>query len=204
MRRGADVDVDLVMAVGTSSLPVAGTVATQLELGLSCLCVHRLSTGLPDVPALTFGAVCEGDDVVVDASLAAAVDVGERVLARMVRHALARVARSSAQLAARAGTPPDLRGRDVILVSDGRYEPWAALAAARAARAGGAARVDLALPLLEEEVVELLGTVFARIFCVAHIDGTAPRRDTYASDEIPDETSAVSLLRGVGQHMPRQ
>lgn len=139
--RGRDV---LVLGLPRGGVPVAFEVARALDAPLDVLVVRKL--GLPDQPELAFGALGEGgvevlnDDVVRAAGLTAT----EIASIEAVEHGRleTRVRRLRD-----GGSPASLASHTVIVVDDGIATGATARAACRVARARGAARVVLAIPV---------------------------------------------------------
>ncbi|WP_207457746.1 phosphoribosyltransferase family protein [Herbiconiux sp. SYSU D00978] len=139
----------LVLALPRGGVPVAAEVAAALGAPLDVLVVRKL--GVPHSPELAMGAIASvagriestrNDRVLHDAfergaesALAAVTAAEERELQRRLR-------------AYRGERPPlDVAGRTVVLVDDGIATGATARAAVAAARAAGAGRVVVAVPV---------------------------------------------------------
>ncbi len=148
--RGADV---VVLGLVRGGVPVAFEVARALEAPLDVIVVRKL--GVPYQPELAFGAIGEdgvrviNDDVVADAHLTA--EEMSRVETRERAELQGRVQRF------RHGWPRiPLQGRTAVIVDDGMATGATARAACRVARARGAARVVLAVPVAGQDTVAAL------------------------------------------------
>jgi len=139
--RGSDV---VVVGLPRGGVPVAFEVARVLDAPLDVIVVRKL--GVPFQPELGMGAIGEGGARVVDERVVvaagvsaeefAAVEVRERVeLERRVRRFRGE------------RLPVSLAGRTVVVVDDGIATGSTARAACQVARAQGAARVVLAVPV---------------------------------------------------------
>ena len=158
--RGTDV---VVLAVPPGGVPVAHEVARRLDAPLDLLVVHRL--GVPWQPELGFGAVGEhgvrvlNQDVLRESALSPA----ER--ASVERAGRARLERR-VRLYRSGRAPVALAGRVAVVVDDGLTTGAAAEAACRTARARGAARVVLAVPVGTERTLPHLGVVADQVVCL--------------------------------------
>jgi putative phosphoribosyl transferase len=143
----------LVLGLPRGGLPVAAEVAAALGAPLDVLVVRKV--GAPYNPEFALGAIASGGIVVRDrrpyGGLGAGGDEFEAAASK-ARDELERRER-----AYRAGRPPlELRGRTVVLVDDGLATGATMLAAVRAARAAGAARIVAAAPVGSPEAVDRL------------------------------------------------
>jgi len=144
----------LVLALPRGGVPVAYEIARALEAPLDVMLVRKI--GMPGQPELAIGAVAAGDIVVHERSIgqefpAIAADF-ERIAAQERRELQRR------EQVYRAGLGPlVLQGRTVLLVDDGLATGSTMLAAVRATRAGGAARIVVAAPVASPQAAELVG-----------------------------------------------
>ena len=159
--QGEDV---VVVGLPRGGVPVAAEVAAALDAPLDVIVVRKL--GVPFQPELGMGAIGEGDvrvlndDVIAMAGVSsdelAAVEAGERVeldrRAQRFRSGRERVL---------------LAGRVVVVVDDGIATGSTARAACQVARAGGAARVVLAVPVAPPDWADRLEDAADELVCVA-------------------------------------
>ena len=158
--RGSNV---VVVGLPRGGVPVAFEIARALAAPLDVIVVRKL--GVPFQPELGMGAIGEGgtiivnDEVVRMAGVSAeelgAVEAGERAeLERRVRRY-------------RGGRPPvSLAGRTVVVVDDGVATGSTARAACQVARAQGADRVVLAVPVAPLESVATLRKEADEVVCL--------------------------------------
>jgi len=149
-------DRPIVLGLPRGGVPVARVVAEALGAPLDVLVVRKL--GAPGHPEFAVGAIGPGGIRVIDpravASVGARVDAIAQVEARETAELLRREERY------RVGrTPLDLTGRTAIVVDDGVATGATAGVACRVARALGAGRVILAVPVAPAEWVSRLGDV---------------------------------------------
>lgn len=186
---GADL---VVLGLPRGGVPVAGEVARVLGAPLDVIVVRKL--GVPFQPELAMGAIgedgvqVENDDVMGSTSLGPAdVDRIERAERAELDRRVQRYRQEYPRL--------DLRGRCAVIVDDGIATGSTAQAACRVARAHGATRIVLAVPVAPPATVPALGKVCDEMFCVAVPDpfeavGTWYRDFTPTSDD-----EVVEVLR---------
>ncbi|MFC5337016.1 phosphoribosyltransferase [Leucobacter denitrificans] len=144
-------DPPIVLALPRGGVPVAEPVAAALGVPLNVLIVRKL--GMPGQPEVAMGAVAAVGETIVrveNPELAEAVrqwgaDAKEAEQIEAAEVAELRRRRADYR---RGRSDLDLADRTVLLVDDGVATGATALAAIRAARAAGAARVILALPVI--------------------------------------------------------
>jgi predicted phosphoribosyltransferase len=134
----------IVVGLPRGGVVVAAEVARALDLPLDVLVVRKL--GVPGQEEVAMGAVGEGGVVVIDDATVRAARVTPESLARVRRAEEAELGRRV--LRYRGGRPAaDLAGARVLIVDDGVATGATARAACAVARARGAARVVLAVPV---------------------------------------------------------
>jgi putative phosphoribosyl transferase len=139
--RGADA---VVVALPRGGVPVAAEVARELRAPLDVIVVRKL--GVPFQPECGFGAVGEGGATVIDDDMVRQARLTRQAIAGIQARERARLDRRVAQL--RAGRPPvPLAGRVAVVVDDGIATGSTARAACLVARARGASRVIVAVPV---------------------------------------------------------
>jgi putative phosphoribosyl transferase len=142
----------LVLALPRGGVPVAYEVARALHAPLDVMPVRKIP--LPGEPELAIGAIA-GDVVVREEGLARQIPDFEEVfgqgVARERRELLRREEAYRAGLAALA-----LKGKTVIVIDDGLATGSTMLAALRAARQMGAARIIAAAPVASQEAATLV------------------------------------------------
>jgi len=183
----------VVVALPRGGVPVGFEVARALAAPLDVLVVRKL--GAPRNPELGVGAIAEGGAVVVDVAAAASAGMAQAALdatMRREREELRRRVERYRQGRARV----DLRGRTVIVVDDGLATGLSALAAVRALRADGVARIVVAVPVGARESIAMLGAEADEVVC-----HTIPRQllsvgRWYADFSPVSDEGVTSLLAG--------
>lgn len=145
--RGQDV---VVLGLPRGGVPVAAQVAEELNAPLDVIVVRKL--GVPWQPELGMGAIGEDGVRVLNQRVINLAGIGDEQLAAVERTELAALRRRAGLL--RGDRPAiDLAGRTVVIVDDGIATGSTARAAAWVARARGAARVVLAVPVAPTDAI---------------------------------------------------
>jgi putative phosphoribosyl transferase len=153
----------LALGLPRGGVPVAAQVADALQIPLDVIVVRKL--GVPYQPELAMGAVGEGGIKVINDQVLHAAQVTDRALAAVEESELAELERRSARF--RRGLPSvALDGKIAIVIDDGIATGATARAACQIARARGAAKVILAVPVAPPDSVRSLLEVADEVVCV--------------------------------------
>lgn len=164
----------VVVGLARGGVVVGYGVSQRLDLPLQVLVVRKL--GAPRNPELAIGAVSETGVQWLDPYLVAATGASEAYIRGAEARELAEARRRQDEY--RTGPGLDsIRGRTAILVDDGIATGATAMAAVRSARALGADRVVLAVPVASAPAAQLL----------------RPETDDFVALDIPDPFYAVGL-----------
>lgn len=143
----------VVLGLPRGGVPVAAEVARALDAPLDVILVRKL--GVPAQPELAMGALGEEGVRVLDPGLVTRAGVSDEELARVVARERAELERRA--LRYRGGRPPaPITGRTVLIVDDGLATGATARAAIAVARARGAGKVIVAVPVAPPETVAAL------------------------------------------------
>ncbi|MGD9704263.1 MAG: phosphoribosyltransferase family protein [Acidimicrobiia bacterium] len=154
----------VVVGLPRGGVPVAAEVAAALDVPLDVIVVRKL--GVPSQPELGMGAIGEGGVRVVNEDIVHEAAVRPEELDAVERRERVELERRLERF--RAGRPAvSLAGRTVVIVDDGIATGSTAKAACRVARALGAARVVLAVPLAPPHWIEDLGDAADELLCLA-------------------------------------
>jgi putative phosphoribosyl transferase len=158
----------VVVAVPRGGVPVAAELARTFAAPLEIMAVRKL--GAPGNPELGVGALAEEGTAVLDPRSAAMAGLSRAMLDEAVERESAEL-RRRVELYRQGRAPLQLGGRDVILVDDGLATGLSDLAALRALRKRGAARVVVAAPVGSGAAISMLEQEADRVLCV-----TVPER----------------------------
>jgi putative phosphoribosyl transferase len=149
--RGQDV---VVLGLPRGGVPVAFEVARELDAELDVIVVRKL--GVPFQPELGMGAIGEEGVRVINRDVVAAARVTEAQIADVEERERVELERRARRF--RGDRPKlDLTGRIAVIVDDGIATGSTARVACQVARAHGAARVVLAVPVAPADWTERMG-----------------------------------------------
>jgi len=156
---GTDVAV---LGLPRGGVPVAFEVARELRAPLDVIVVRKL--GVPFQPEYGFGAIGEGGVRITDNSVVRQARLTPQEIAEVEARERTRLGRRVSQLRGDRPAVP-LAGRTVIVVDDGIATGSTARAACLVARARGARRVILAVPVGSVEGVASLRRDADEVIC---------------------------------------
>jgi putative phosphoribosyl transferase len=153
----------VVLGLPRGGVPVAAEVAAALQTPLDVIVVRKL--GVPAQPELGMGAIGEDGVRIVNRGIVAQAGVSDTELAEVERRERAELERRARRF--RMERPRlDLAGRVAIIVDDGIATGSTARAACQVARAQGAARVVLAVPIAPADWTARMGDVADELVAV--------------------------------------
>ncbi|WP_328864356.1 alpha/beta family hydrolase [Streptomyces sp. NBC_00304] len=154
----------VVLGLPRGGVPVAFRVAQELGAPLDVIVVRKL--GVPRHPELGFGAIGEGGVRVISEDILRRSGASSSDLAAVERAEGAELLRRARAF---RGDRPRIRfeGRVAIIVDDGIATGATALAACEVARAQGAARVVLAVPVAAPDAAERVRGQVDELVCLS-------------------------------------
>ena len=181
----------VVLGLPRGGVPVAAQIADALGAPLDVIVVRKL--GVPWQPELAMGAIGEGGARVENAEVLQACRITAAELAAVEERELL-LLRSRAEQLRGDRDRIWIAGRIAIIVDDGIATGSTARAACAVARAQGAARVVLAVPVAPAESVRALSAEVDEIVCVEtpHPFGAVGR--SYADFTQVSDATVVRLL----------
>jgi putative phosphoribosyl transferase len=159
IERGAG---SVVVGLPRGGIPVAYEIARALGAPLDVILVRKV--GLPAQPELAMGAIGEDGVRVINEDVVRAERVSEQQFAEVEELERAELRRRAERYRADRPRVP-LAGRTAIVVDDGIATGSTARAACQVARAHGAARVVLAVPLAPQASLDALARVADEVVC---------------------------------------
>ncbi|MGZ3352089.1 MAG: erythromycin esterase family protein, partial [Xanthobacteraceae bacterium] len=141
----------LVLALPRGGVPVAYEVARALGAPLDVFVVRKL--GVPGYEELAMGAVATGGVRVLNDQLVERLGIPEHIIDAVAARERRELARRE-RLYRGGRSPPDVRGRTVILVDDGLATGATMHAAIQALRQQNPARIVVAVPTASPETCE--------------------------------------------------
>ncbi len=191
--RGTDV---VVLALPRGGVPVAFEVAEELRAPLDVIVVRKL--GVPFQPEYGFGAIGEGGARVIDDRVVQLTRLTGPEMAAVEAREHARLDRRVSQLRGDR-TPVPLAGHTVIVVDDGIATGSTAQAACMVARARGASRVILAVPVGSIQAAASLRRTADEVVCLhtpARFSAIGEWYDDFS--QVSDEEVTVLLGKATG------
>jgi putative phosphoribosyl transferase len=185
----------VVLGLPRGGVPVAAKVASKLGAPMDVIIVRK--TGVPFQPELAMGAVGEDGIAVTSPDVVAMAGVTDQELAAVQAREGSEVAARAARY--RAGRPRlDLAGKVAVVVDDGIATGATARAACQIARAHGAARVVLAVPVAPagwQERVGVSADEFATVLEPSNFFAVGQFYDDFS--QTTDE-QVIACLRAAG------
>ena len=185
----------VVLAIPRGGVIVGEVIARELGAPLDVVVPRKI--GAPGNPELAIGAVAPGIRV-LDPRMVGALGVTDRYLEREIAEQETEIERR--QHAYRGGRPPQpVEGRVAIVVDDGVATGSTAVAALRWARARGAERVVLAVPVAAPQSLERLRAEADEVVVLETPQPFLAVGEWYRDfDQTTDEQVVSALARSAG------
>jgi putative phosphoribosyl transferase len=185
----------VVVGLPRGGVRVAVEVARDLQAPLDVIMVRKL--GVPCQPELAMGAIGEGGTRVIDAEVIRAAGVTPEELAKVEAREREELQRRVQRFRAGRERVP-LAGRVVAIVDDGVATGSTARAACEVARAQGATRVVLAVPVAPVGWQQRLSEVADELVCVATPDPFYGISCFYTDFSQTQDEEVLACLAGSG------
>jgi putative phosphoribosyl transferase len=182
----------VVLALPRGGVPVAFEVARSLRAPLDVIVVRKL--GVPFQPELGMGAIGEGGARIVNEEVVRLARVSAPEFADVERRERAELERRARRFRGDRAPVP-LQGRTVVVVDDGIATGSTARAACRVARAQGAARVVLAVPVGPRGVEHSMRSDADEVVCLYSPNGLSAICQAYEDFAQTSDQKVVELLQ---------
>ncbi|WP_405182262.1 phosphoribosyltransferase [Nocardia sp. NBC_01377] len=187
--RGEDV---VVLGLPRGGVPLAFDVARALEAPLDVIVVRKL--GVPHQPELAFGAIGEDDVRVINDVVVRRAGLTEQEMAPVQRQQREELSRRVDRF--RGARPRiSLTGRTAVIIDDGVATGATARAACRVARAHGAARVVLAVPVGARDTLAALAKDADEVICLETSVWFSAVGQCYVNFDQTTDDEVADLLR---------
>ncbi|RWX79295.1 phosphoribosyltransferase [Neorhizobium lilium] len=186
----------VLVALSNDGLPFAFEMAQRLGLPLDFLIIQEIAA--PGDPHHSIGMVIDGPEphTIVDESAARRYRPPPGYIDAERHHQLAEIERRHRMYFGEDNPEDhDHKGRDVILVDDGRAPAASLQSAIQALRHMQVASIRLAMPFTRGEVMDTLGSEVDDIICLSSPDSRSEADAAYAGSESTTDQEAVRLLR---------
>ncbi len=194
--RGEDV---VVLGLPRGGVPVAFEVAKALGAPLDVILVRKL--GVPFQPELAMGALGEGEVLVLNDAVLRRAHLSAAELAELERRAHSEIERRATRY--RGDRPRQApAGRTAVLVDDGIATGATARAACQVAKAQGAARVVLAVPVCAPDTAARLRAEVDQLVCVETPRWFSGVGQFYADFRQTSDEEVVDLLQRAAHEEP--
>jgi putative phosphoribosyl transferase len=181
----------VILGLPRGGVPVAAGVAHALGASLDVIIVRKL--GVPHQPEFAMGALGEGGVRIINDEVVAMAGVSPRELAAIEARERAEVERRAERF--RAGRPPvPITGRTVVVIDDGIATGSTARAACRVARAHGAARIILAVPVGHADAIASLCGDADEVICLTEPRSLLAIGEWYEDFSQTSDEEVINLL----------
>ncbi len=181
----------IVLGLPRGGVVTAAVIARALSLPLDIIVTRKI--GAPHSPELAVGAVTEEGEVLRSEELIAELSVTNNYIAQE-----AAVQKQEAQRRLqtyRGDSPPlDLSGKTVLLVDDGIATGATMKAAIASAKAKGAQKIVVAVPVAPQETVEALKALVDDVVCLHAPESFAAIGQFYARFAQVTDEEVIKLL----------
>lgn len=195
--RGEDV---VVLGLPRGGVPVAAQVAAALHAPLDVIVVRKL--GVPFQPELAMGAIGEDGVRVMNEDVRRAIRIDDAEIAHVENRERIELQRRAERFRRNRPSIP-LRGRTALVIDDGIATGSTAAAACRVARAHGATRVILAVPVASPDAKRMLQQVADEVISVDTPEHTRSVGEWYEDFSQTSDDEVVSLLADAARRWPR-
>ncbi len=189
----------VVLGLPRGGIPVAAEVARALGAPLDVIVVRKL--GVPVQPELGMGAIGEGDVRIINPEVVEIARVTQDEIAAVEVRERAELERRARRFRGERPRTP-LAGRTAIIIDDGIATGSTARAACQVARAQGAQRVVLAVPVAPPSACAALAADADEVICLETPEHFLAIGEWYQDFSQTSDDEVVSLLAAVHPPAP--
>lgn len=153
-------------AIPRGGVVVAQPIAHKLKIGIQLLITRKLSH--PANPEVAIGAVMPDGSAIFD-SRAAALGLSETEVDNLIASEYEELKRRQRQFA-QPDTPPDIKGKSIILVDDGIATGYTLLAAVKWLQRSNPQKIILAVPVAPLDVLNDFSQTVKQIICPLKVE----------------------------------
>jgi len=197
---GPGTERPLVLAIPRGGVEIGAVLARGLGAELDVVLARKLRA--PHQPELALGAVSEDGVVYLNQFATALSDVGDASIEAERRRQLAEIDRRRAMFRAVRPQAP-VNGRTVILTDDGIATGATMIAALHTVRAGGAARIIVAVPVGSPDRLDEIRPLCDRLVCLEEPQAFWAIGQFYRDFSQVEDDRVVELLRDYGRPEPK-
>jgi putative phosphoribosyl transferase len=188
----------VVLGLPRGGVPVAAEVARALRAPLDVIVVRKL--GVPVQPELGMGAIGEGGVRIINPEVVAIAHVTDAEIAAVERRERAELERRARRFRGERRRTP-LAGRTAIIIDDGIATGSTARAACQVARAQGAVRVVLAVPVAPPSACTAMAADADEVICLETPGHFLAIGEWYQDFSQTSDAEVVSLLRRAAEEL---
>ncbi|MBS7626052.1 phosphoribosyltransferase [Candidatus Bathyarchaeota archaeon] len=153
----------IVLAIPSGGVPVGYCLSKRLEASMDIILVRKIP--IPGNPEAGFGAVALDGTIVLNTILVQELGLTQKIISLLAEDRLKEIRIREEKF--RAGrAPPDLRGREIILVDDGLASGYTMLAAIISVKKQNPKHVMVAVPTAHDEALNLVSTYVNEVYCL--------------------------------------
>ncbi len=190
----------VVLALPRGGVPVGYQVARAIGAPLDVIVVRKL--GIPFQPELAMGAIGEDGVRVIDEDVVSSAGLSEQEIRSVETHERAELSRRIQQVRSATSRVP-LAGRTAIVVDDGMATGSTARAGCLVARAHGATRVVVAVPVASREAMSQLRRVADEVIALETPEPFYAVGQWYLDFDHTSDQQMVELLVESRRHWDR-
>jgi putative phosphoribosyl transferase len=200
LTRYKDVDA-IVLAIPSGGVPIASEISRMTGLPMDLIIVRKLQ--VPGNPEAGFGALSPDGTMVLNENLVKELRLTPEQMREQMQKTLRVIQQRSIRFRG-AKPPPELKGRQAIIVDDGLASGYTMIAAIRWAKKMVPRQVVVAVPTGSERTIDRISPEADMIFCLnVRSDFPYAVADAYRSWYDLGDEEVLGLIRPVRNRLTR-